>query len=75
MVNTIAGWAERYHFATDADLATFKAELTHLLVNQKMAFNSPIWFNVGVEEKPQCSACFINSVRDEMGSIMDLAWD
>ena len=46
----------------DEDLATFKAELTHLLVHQKMAFNSPVWFNVGIEEKPQCSACFINSV-------------
>ncbi len=48
-------------------------ELTHLLVEQKMAFNSPVWFNVGVQPKPQCSACFINSVRDDMGSIMDLA--
>src|ERR1700745_3542360 len=38
-----------------------------------MAFNSPVWFNVGVQPKPQCSACFINSVRDDMGSIMDLA--
>ena len=38
-----------------------------------MSFNSPVWFNVGIEAKPQCSACFINSVRDDMGSIMDLA--
>ena len=38
-----------------------------------MAFNSPVWFNVGIEEKPQCSACFINSVQDTMSSIMDLA--
>src|SRR5687768_5223198 len=74
VVNTIAGWAatQRY-FATDEDLATFKAELTHLLVHQKMSFNSPVWFNVGVEAKPQCSACFINSVEDTMSSIMDLA--
>ena len=74
VVNTITGWAstQRY-FATDEDLATFKAELTHLLVNQKMAFNSPVWFNVGVEARPQCSACFINSVEDSMSSIMDLA--
>src|SRR5918992_75856 len=58
VVNTICSWAltQRY-FATDADLDTFKAELTHLLLHQKMAFNSPVWFNVGVEEKPQCSAC------------------
>ena len=38
-----------------------------------MAFNSPVWFNVGVEERPQCRACFINSVQDSMSSIMDLA--
>ena len=38
-----------------------------------MAFNSPVWFNCGVEAKPQCSACFINSVEDTMGSILDLA--
>src|SRR3954467_496541 len=74
VVNTIAGWAENQHyFATTEDLETFRAELTHLLVNQKMAFNSPVWFNVGIEAKPQCSACFINSVQDNMGSIMDLA--
>ena len=51
----------------------FQDELTHLLVNQMMAFNSPVWFNCGVEAKPQCSACFINSVQDTMGSILDLA--
>ena len=74
VVDTIASWAETQHyFATDQDLDTFRAELTHLLVHQKMAFNSPVWFNVGIEEKPQCSACFINSVQDNMGSIMDLA--
>ncbi len=74
VVNTIAGWAATQHyFASDEDLLTFKAELTHLLVHQKMAFNSPVWFNVGVEERPQGSACFINSVQDNMGSIMDLA--
>jgi len=74
VVNTITAWAEtQRYFATDADLQTFKAELTHLLVHQKMAFNSPVWFNVGIEPKPQCSACFINSVEDTMSSIMDLA--
>ena len=74
VVNTIAAWAEtRRYFATDEDLAAFKAELTHLLVHQKMSFNSPVWFNVGVEQRPQCSACFINSVQDSMSSIMDLA--
>ena len=74
VVNTIAGWAEKQHyFATAEDLNAFQAELTHLLVHQKMSFNSPVWFNVGVEEHPQCSACFINSVQDTMSSIMDLA--
>jgi ribonucleoside-diphosphate reductase alpha chain len=51
----------------------FRDELTHLLVEQKVAFNSPVWFNVGVQAKPQCSACFINSVQDNMDSIMNLA--
>ncbi len=74
VVNTIAAWAEtQRYFATPADLEAFQAELTHLIVHQKMAFNSPVWFNVGIEEKPQCSACFINSVQDTMSSIMDLA--
>ena len=59
------------YFRTPADGEVFKAELTHLLVNQQMAFNSPVWFNVGVEPKPQCSACFILSVEDTMDSILD----
>jgi len=74
VVNTITAWAATQHyFHTKEDLDAFKAELTHLLLHQKMAFNSPVWFNVGVEPKPQCSACFINSVEDTMSSIMDLA--
>jgi ribonucleoside-diphosphate reductase alpha chain len=74
VVNTITSWAEtKHYFATDEDLRAFQAELTHLLVHQKLAFNSPVWFNVGVEAHPQCSACFINSVQDTMSSIMDLA--
>ncbi len=74
VVLTISAWGEtQRYFATPEDLATFKAELTHLLVNQKMSFNSPVWFNVGIEARPQCSACFINSVQDSMTSIMDLA--
>src|SRR4051794_13997459 len=74
IVNTIAAYASTQHYMrSDEDLATFKAELTHLLLHQKMGFNSPVWFNVSVEERPQCSACFINSVQDNMSSIMDLA--
>src|SRR5581483_5862559 len=74
VVDTITGWGTKQHyFATDADAATFAAELKHLLVEQKMSFNSPVWFNVGVEQHPQCSACFINSVDDSMESILGLA--
>ena len=74
VVDTITGWgvAQNY-FATDGDAATFADELKHLLVQQKLAFNSPVWFNVGVEAHPQCSACFINSVDDTMESILTLA--
>ncbi len=74
VANTIVRWGDQGgYFADAASRDAFKDELTHLLVEQKMAFNSPVWFNVGVQPKPQCSACFINSVRDDMGSIMDLA--
>jgi len=61
------------YFATEQDAEVFEAELTAILVNQRAAFNSPVWFNVGVNPKPQCSACFINSVRDDMRSILNLA--
>lgn len=74
VVDTITGWGrEQGYFATDEDAQTFNAELTYVLVNQYGSFNSPVWFNVGVEEHPQCSACFIQSVRDDMASIMELA--
>ncbi len=53
------------------DRQTFEDELTHLLLQQKLSFNSPVWFNVGVEPTPQCSACFILSVDDTMDSILD----
>jgi ribonucleoside-diphosphate reductase alpha chain len=73
VVDTITGWGERQHyFAADAERDTFKAELTHLLVNQMASFNSPVWFNVGVEPKPQCSACFILKSNDNMEAI--LSW-
>ena len=69
---TITGWGRKDgYFEDEAEAQTFSDELTHLLLTQKMAFNSPVWFNVGVEEKPQCSACFILSVEDTMESIMD----
>jgi len=69
---TIAGWGrEGGYFASDDDADAFEAELTHILLHQKAAFNSPVWFNVGFEERPQCSACFILSVEDTMESILD----
>jgi ribonucleoside-diphosphate reductase alpha chain len=88
------------YFASPQDAETFYAELAHLLLNQKVAFNSPVWFNVGCDRlepnsdaqnwhwdqsraevvfsvtgyrKPQCSACFINSVSDSLDSILTLA--
>ncbi|MBI3893531.1 MAG: vitamin B12-dependent ribonucleotide reductase, partial [Candidatus Wallbacteria bacterium] len=74
VVGTIAKWAEEMSFfASHQDLEAFSDELTYLLVNQYASFNSPVWFNVGIEPKPQCSACFINSVGDTMESILGLA--
>jgi ribonucleoside-diphosphate reductase alpha chain len=72
VVDTITGWGlKEGYFASDADARTFSDELTHLLVKQKAAFNSPVWFNVGVEESPQSSACFILSIDDTMRSILN----
>jgi ribonucleoside-diphosphate reductase alpha chain len=69
---TIADWGRaRGYFASVEDGDTFQAELTHVLLHQMAAFNSPVWFNVGFEESPQCSACFILSVEDTMESILD----
>ncbi len=101
VAESIRGWGIRDgFFATPEDAETFYAELCHLLLNQKVAFNSPVWFNVGCDRlepnsdaqnwhwdkvtgkvefsvtgytKPQCSACFINSVQDSLDSILTLA--
>jgi ribonucleoside-diphosphate reductase alpha chain len=72
VASTIAGWGrERGYFATVDHAEAFEAELTHILLHQMAAFNSPVWFNVGFEESPQCSACFILSVKDTMESILE----
>src|SRR6058998_3629283 len=72
VVDTIVGWGKQGGYFADEDEAeTFEAELKAILVNQYAAFNSPVWFNVGFEEKPQCSACFILSIEDSMESILD----
>ncbi len=101
VAESIRDWGmDAGYFASEDDAATFYAELAHLLLNQKVAFNSPVWFNVGCDRlepnsdaqnwhwdadtrqviysttgyrKPQCSACFINSVQDSLDSILTLA--
>ena len=73
VVDTIRSWGDRNgYFATPDDAQVFADELTHLIVTQKAAFNSPVWFNVGVPDTPQqCSACFILAVDDHMSSILN----
>ncbi len=74
VAETLCRWGrEGGYFASAEEADTFEAELTHLLAEQKASFNSPVWFNCGIEAKPQCSACFINSVEDRMEAILDLA--
>ncbi|HTS46369.1 MAG TPA: vitamin B12-dependent ribonucleotide reductase [Bryobacteraceae bacterium] len=98
VVDTIADWGKSGHyFKSDQDAENFRGELAHLMLTQKACFNSPVWFNVGVnneargygyyydemngqvvklkkgESRPQCSACFINSVKDSLESILELA--
>ncbi len=101
VAESIRDWGKRDgYFASEEDAEIFFAELTHLLVHQKAAFNSPVWFNVGCDRlepnsdaqnwhwdaelgkvafsvtgysRPQCSACFINSVQDSLDSILTLA--
>jgi ribonucleoside-diphosphate reductase alpha chain len=75
VVDTITGWGRAGgYFASDADAEAFSDELCHLILHQKMSFNSPVWFNLGVPGRnPQASACFIQSVDDSMESILNLA--
>src|SRR5467141_3033377 len=72
VVDTAVAWGKQGgYFLDDEEADTFEAELKTILVNQYASFNSPVWFNVGFEEKPQCSACFILSIEDSMESILD----
>src|SRR6184192_2203166 len=101
VAETIRDWGiAGGYFRTAEDAEIFHDELAHLLIQQKAAFNSPVWFNVGCDRiepnsdaanwhwnpqeqrvefgavgytKPQCSACFINSVQDSLDSILTLA--
>jgi ribonucleoside-diphosphate reductase alpha chain len=72
IVGTVGTWGrDGGYFADEEEAQTFEDELKAILVNQLAAFNSPVWFNVGFEEKPQCSACFILSIEDSMDAILD----
>jgi ribonucleoside-diphosphate reductase alpha chain len=72
VADTVTSWGRQGgYFASDEDAQVFAGELTHILLHQKACFNSPVWFNCGIEERPQCSACFILSVEDTMESILD----
>src|SRR5437868_4192859 len=72
IVETVTAWGlEGGYFAAEEEAETFADELKFILLHQLAAFNSPVWFNVGFEEKPQCSACFILSIEDSMESILD----
>lgn len=73
VVDTVTAWGKKEeYFASDEQAQIFRDELVTLLVEQYGSFNSPVWFNVGVESDPQCSACFILSVHDTMESLLDL---
>src|SRR3989304_37108 len=74
VADTLAQWGhESGYFATTEERDHFRDELAYMLLHQMVPFNCPVWFNVGVQSKPQCSACFINSIKDDMDSIMSLA--
>lgn len=73
VANTITSWGVKQGYFTKEDAEIFSAELMYILLYQMAAFNSPVWFNVGVTDDPQCSGCFINSVDDSMDSILSLA--
>lgn len=75
VADTFGRWGrEGGYFASDEDASAFRDELVYLLLHQYGSFNSPVWFNIGVKgAHQQASACFINSVHDNMESIMELA--
>jgi len=73
VVKTIAAWGLEDGYFDAVSARVFEYELTHLVLHQYGAFNSPVWFNVGVDPSPQCSACFILKVEDSLQSILDLA--
>ncbi len=78
MIRRVCHWIaqqgiELGYLDTADEATTFEESLAYLMVQQMAAFNSPVWFNVGVRDPPQCSACFIQSITDDMDSILALA--
>lgn len=73
VVETIGGWAEADGYIEPGMGAALAARLGSLVLEQRASFNSPVWFNVGAETRPQCSACFILGLEDDMSSILRLA--
>src|SRR5262245_34772553 len=73
VVRTIGGWVRKGGWAAPRDARTFQDELAHLLLAQKAAFNSPVFFNVGIDRRPQASACFILGLDDTLEAILDQA--
>ncbi len=72
IVDTIADWGIADGYFADDEAEAFRDELKYILVSQRAAFNSPVWFNIGVRGVPQqASACFILAVEDEMSSILN----
>ena len=72
ITDTMTAWGrEQGYFSTEEDAQIFHDELTHIILNQKATFNSPVWFNMGVDDHPQCSACFILSADDSMEAILE----
>jgi ribonucleoside-diphosphate reductase alpha chain len=77
MFQRVAGWladqAVKQEVMDKENALRFENELLYMFVHGMHAFNSPVWFNMGVVDNPQCSACFIQSVDDTMQSITDLS--
>ena len=75
VVSTLKGWGLEQKYFDEEQAHNFADELRMILLHQYASFNSPVWFNLGVpgNDKPLCSACFINSVEDSMESILELA--
>ena len=73
VADTITTWGvEGGYFVDQAEADNFSDELKYILVTQRAAFNSPVWFNIGVKGVPQqASACFILAVEDKMDAILN----